>query len=266
MEGAGVIVRRTIGSRQLDTLDPFLLLDEFNTDNPDDYIEGFPDHPHRGFETVTYMLQGNMLHQDHKGNKGLLGPGAVQWMTAGRGIIHSEMPQQKDGKMHGFQLWVNLPAKDKMCPPRYQDFQSNQIPVVELENGVRIKIMAGESHGTKGAVNGIATAPTYLDITVPASFTFTHPVDPSHTAFCYVIEGEALFGSSAKLVTSSTIAVLGSEGNSIQVTTEKSPVRFLLVAAKPLNEPIVRHGPFVMNTQKEIMQAFLDYQSGVLQQ
>lgn len=188
-EGAGVIIRRTIGTRGLDYLDPFLLLDEFNSDKPDEYMAGFPDHPHRGFETVTYMLEGCMLHEDHKGNRGLLGPGAVQWMTAGRGIVHSEMPQQKEGKMHGFQMWVNLPAKDKMCPPRYQDFQKEQIPVINTDNGVTIKIMAGTSHGKTGAVSGIVTNPLYIDVAVPPSVEFTHPIPKGHTAWAYIIDG-----------------------------------------------------------------------------
>jgi len=249
--------------RSLDYFDPFLLLDEFNTDNPDDYLAGFPDHPHRGFETVTYMLDGKMLHQDHKGNKGLLGPGAVQWMTAGRGIIHSEMPQQDQGKMHGFQMWVNLPAKDKMVPPRYQDIQANQIPVIERENGVSIKIMAGTSFGTPGAVSGIATAPLYLDIKVPAGVQFSHPIDSGHNAWCYVIEGEGLFGKDGSKVGPSTLALLEKDGDSVLVqASESSPVRFLLAAARPLNEPMQRHGPFVMNTMQEIQQAFVDFRNG----
>jgi len=267
LEGAGVLIRRTIGTRSLDYFDPFLLLDEFNTDKPDDYISGFPEHPHRGFETVTLMLQGKMEHKD-KGNRGLLGPGGVQWMTAGRGIIHSEMPQQEEGKMHGFQMWVNLPAKDKMCAPRYQDFQADQIPIVKLDNGVSIKIMAGESQGTPGAVSGIATAPLYLDVTVPPSTKFTHPVDPQHNAWFYVIEGEAQFGRppGAK-VTQSTLALLSQDGDQVEVnTSEGKSVRFLLAAAKPLKEPMARHGPFVMNTMQEIHQAFADYQNGTLQQ
>jgi len=265
MEGAGVLIRRTIGSRSLDYFDPFLLLDEFNTEKPEDYLAGFPDHPHRGFETVTYMLEGLMLHQDHKGNKGLLNPGAVQWMTAGRGIVHSEMPQQKEGKMHGFQMWVNLPKKDKMVPPRYQDFQPESIPVVKLENGTSVKIMAGESQGTKGAVSGISTAPLYLDITVPASSQFSHPINPEHNAWCYVISGEGIFGKDGKNVTQSTLALLNRDGDSVEVKTTSSPVRFLLAAARPLNEPMKRYGPFVMNSMEEIYQAFEDYQNGTLQ-
>lgn len=264
-EGGGVIVRRTIGTRKLDYYDPFLLLDEFNTENPKDYIAGFPEHPHRGFETVTYMLDGLMEHRDHKGNHGVLSPGAVQWMTAGKGIVHSEMPKQKEGKMHGFQMWVNLPAKDKMCPPRYQDFQPDKIPVVKTDNGGQVKIMAGEYAGTKGAVSGIATAPLFLDITVPSTSTFSHNIPKEHNAFVYVIDGEALFGKDDSKVGPSTLALLDQTGDCIDVKTEGKSVRFLLAAAKPLNEPMSRHGPFVMNTKEEIMQAFLDYQNGELQ-
>jgi len=268
MEGAGVLIRRTIGGPKLDYFDPFLLLDEFKSDKPGDYMEGFPDHPHRGFETVTYMLKGVMQHKDHKGNSGTLNSGAVQWMTAGRGIIHSEMPMQKEGLMHGYQMWVNLPAKDKMIPPRYQDFQADKIPDVTLVNGVYIKVMAGESHGVKGAVTGIATAPTYLDITIPPSISFSHPVTEGHNAFCYVIEGEGLFGPKGKekKVGPSTNILLEKEGNQLEVSTDSNnSVRFLLAAAKPLNEPMSRHGPFVMNTKEEIIQAFMDYQNGTLQ-
>jgi len=268
MEGAGVLIRRTIGGPKLDYFDPFLLLDEFKSDKPGDYMEGFPDHPHRGFETVTYMLKGVMQHKDHKGNSGTLNPGSVQWMTAGKGIIHSEMPQQKEGLMHGYQMWVNLPAKDKMIPPRYQDFQEDKIPIVKLDNGVCIKVMAGESNGVKGAVTGISTAPTYLDITIPPSTSFSHPVTEGHNAFCYVIEGEGTFGPKGKeqKVGPSSNILLEKEGNQVDVSTDSSnSVRFLLAAAKPLNEPMSRHGPFVMNTKQEIMQAFIDYQNGTLQ-
>jgi len=262
-EGAGVIVRRTIGGRKIDTFDPFLLLDEFNTENPDDYIEGFPDHPHRGFETVTYMLDGLMEHKDHKGNHGLLRPGAVQWMTAGRGIIHSEMPKQDKGKMHGFQMWVNLPAKDKMIPPRYQDIQPDKIPVVSLDNGVKVKIMAGEFNGTKGAVTGIATNPLLMDITLPPKTTFNHKIEKDHNSFAYMIEGEATFGREEPIPSkSSCLIVFEQSGDEVEVKTGDSPGRFLLAAARPLNEPVARYGPFVMNTQEEIRQAFVDYSSG----
>eukprot|EP01118_Nematostelium_gracile_P015417 TRINITY_DN6178_c0_g1_i1.p1 TRINITY_DN6178_c0_g1~~TRINITY_DN6178_c0_g1_i1.p1 ORF type:complete len:208 (-),score=58.86 TRINITY_DN6178_c0_g1_i1:3-626(-) len=205
-----------------------------------------------------------MLHQDHKGNKGLLGPGAVQWMTAGRGIIHSEMPQQENGLIWGFQMWVNLPASHKMIEPRYQDIQSEQIPVVKLDSGVTIKVMAGESNGQPGAVSGIATAPLYLDITVPPSQTFSHPIEKGHNAWAYVISGEGFFGDENKYekVDSSQLVLTERDGDSIQVKTENSPVRFLLAAARPLNEPMERYGPFVMNTKKELQQAFSDFQSG----
>eukprot|EP01114_Cavostelium_apophysatum_P014940 TRINITY_DN3983_c0_g1_i3.p1 TRINITY_DN3983_c0_g1~~TRINITY_DN3983_c0_g1_i3.p1 ORF type:complete len:347 (+),score=46.04 TRINITY_DN3983_c0_g1_i3:57-1043(+) len=264
MEGAGVLIGRTIGSAKLGYFDPFLLLDEFRSDKPGDYLEGFPDHPHRGFETVTYMLEGIMEHRDHTGNRGVLNPGAVQWMTAGRGIVHSEMPIQKDGLMHGYQMWVNLPKKDKMCGPRYQDIQNDKIPVVKLDNGVSIKIMAGESQGVQGAISGISTAPTYLDISVPANTHFTHPTTEGHNAWCFVITGSAKFGPQEKQhsVEKSTLVLWERDGKQFEVQTESEPARFLFAAARPLNEPMSRYGPFVMNTREEIMQAFQDFQSG----
>jgi len=266
-EGAGVIVRRTIGGPKLDYFDPFLLLDEFNSENPNDYIEGFPDHPHRGFETVTYMIEGMMEHKDHKGNKGLLKSGAVQWMTAGRGIIHSEMPKQTNGKMHGYQMWVNLPSAQKMIPPRYQDFQAEEIPVASTKDGVKIKIMAGDALGVKGAITGITTSPLYMDIYVPPQSTFTQPIEKGHNSWAYVIDGEATFGgNSGSKVGSSVLALFNITGDQVEVKTSESPVRFLLAAAKPLNEPISRYGPFVMTTKEEILQAIKDYQNGTLQQ
>lgn len=262
-DGGGVKLKRTIGG-VIDNVDPFLLLDEFKSDNPGDYIAGFPDHPHRGFETVTYMLAGKMEHRDHKGNQGILEAGSVQWMTAGRGIIHSETPLQENGLMWGFQLWVNLPAKDKMIPPRYQDIPPDRIPKLTREGGIEIRVIAGEADGVQGPVQGIATAPTYLDISLPKGQKYKHTVPEGHAAFVYVFVGEGEFGPEGKLIPSGHLGVLA-DGDTVEVSAPNSACRFLLIAGKPLKEPIARHGPFVMNTREEIMQAFLDYQSGKLQ-
>jgi quercetin 2,3-dioxygenase len=264
-DGAGVRLKRVIGTPRLDHLDPFLLLDEFKSDRPDDYLAGFPDHPHRGFETVTYMLAGAMRHRDHAGNQGDLTAGSVQWMTAGRGIIHSEMPRQEDGLMWGFQLWVNLPAKDKMCPPRYQDIAPERIPETAPAAGVRVRVIAGESGGARGPVEGIVTRPLYLDIALAPRTRFEQPVPAGHNAFAYVFEGAGTIGAAeeraGETVSAGELAVLG-EGDAVAVATDAGPVRFLLLAARPLGEPIARHGPFVMNTREEIFQAVRDFQSG----
>ena len=253
-DGAGVKLARSLGTPALDYLDPFLLLDEFRSDVRTDYLAGFPDHPHRGFETVTYMLAGAMQHRDHKGNEGNLRPGSIQWMTAGRGIIHSEMPQQQDGLMWGFQLWVNLPAAEKMTAPRYQDIPPEDVPEVILESGVKIRVLVGESHGVHGAVQGIVTDPLYLDVQVPAQANCTLPVQRGHTVFCYVVEGAGAFGASTQTVARQQLAVF-SDGEVVTVKTTDMPVRFLLLAGKPLHEPVARYGPFVMNTEEEIVQA-----------
>jgi hypothetical protein len=260
MEGAGVRIRRTLGTSALDYLDPFLLLDEFKSEDGADYIAGFPDHPHRGFETVTYMLEGSMRHQDHKGNEGLLGPGSVQWMTAGRGIVHSEMPMQKDGLMWGFQLWVNLPARDKMTAPRYQDIPRESIPEAEGEGGVRARVIAGTALGRTGPVSGIATKPLYLDVLVPAGKEYVHEVPAGHNTLAYVYEGEGDVGGEA--VSSGELAVFSHEGDAVRISAKEKPIRLLLIAAKPLDEPMARYGPFVMNTREEIEQAFEDYRRG----
>ncbi|MFQ5971569.1 MAG: pirin family protein, partial [Alphaproteobacteria bacterium] len=256
---------RSIGSPQLGELDPFLLLDEFNSEEGADYVAGFPDHPHRGFETVTYMIHGAMRHEDSKGESGSLVSGGVQWMTAGRGIVHSEMPEQRDGLMQGFQLWVNLPARDKMCEPRYQNIEPEDVPEVLREDGVKIRVVAGEAEGVRGAVQGIAVEPTYLDIIMPAGTTVELPVAEGHAAFCYVFEGEALAGATDEgagaAVAAGHLAVLG-DGEAVRVRAATSSARLLLVAGRPLNEPIVRYGPFVMNTKDEILQAVRDFQSG----
>jgi redox-sensitive bicupin YhaK (pirin superfamily) len=260
-EGAGVRIRRSLGTSALDYHDPFLLLDEFKSEAGADYIAGFPDHPHRGFETVTYMLAGSMRHEDHKGNRGELGPGSLQWMTAGRGIIHSEMPLQKDGLMWGFQLWVNLPARNKMTAPRYQDIPASAIPEVQAEAGVVIRVIAGEAGGTRGPVEGIATSPLYLDLRIPAGGSYEHPVPPEHNALVYVYEGAGEVGG--ERVESRELAVLSREGEeALGLTASDRPMRALLLAAKPLEEPMARYGPFVMNTRAEIEQAFEDYRRG----
>jgi hypothetical protein len=261
-EGAGVRIRRSLGTPALDHVDPFLLLDEFKSDRAADYAAGFPDHPHRGFETVTYMLAGSMLHQDHRGNRGELLPGGAQWMTAGRGIIHSEMPLQKDGLMWGFQLWVNLPARDKMTAPRYQDITPNQIPEVRRD-GATVRVVAGASGEAVGPVTNIATQPMYLDVAVPAGARFVHEIPAHHNALAYVFEGAAEIGGDgapATEVRASQLAVLGA-GDGVAVFTRQSPARFLLIAARPIGEPIARYGPFVMNTRAEIMQALRDLEA-----
>jgi quercetin 2,3-dioxygenase len=264
-DGAGVRMTRVIGTPDLDHFDPFLLLDEFRSDDPNDYIAGFPDHPHRGFETVTYMLAGHMQHGDNQGNTGDLGPGSVQWMTAGRGIVHSEMPQQKDGLMWGFQLWVNLPASDKMTAPRYQDIQGGDIPEAEIAPGIEARIIAGKLAGTEGAVTQVATEPVYYDLHFAPGTAFTVPLPENHNAFVYVYVGAMLLGPDATRmhIERGELALL-SHGDSVELTCEDAPSRMILVAGRPLNEPIARYGPFVMNTREELQQAFFDYQAGRL--
>jgi hypothetical protein len=256
---------RVIGTPALDHFDPFLLLDEFRSDDPNDYIAGFPDHPHRGFETVTYMLAGHMKHGDNQGNTGLLGPGSVQWMTAGRGIVHSEMPQQENGLMWGFQLWVNLPASDKMTTPRYQDIQGDDIPEATVADGVDARVIAGELAGVSGAVTGVATEPVYLDLHFAAGASLEVPLPENHNAFVYVYQGTMRVGPEAGAagLERGELGLL-SKGDSLELKAGSLPSRMILVAGRPLNEPIARYGPFVMNTQDELRQAFLDYQSGRL--
>jgi len=264
-DGAGVRLKRSLGTPQLDYVDPFLLLDEFKSDDRDDYIAGFPDHPHRGFETVTYMLAGSMEHKDHTGNQGILVSGSVQWMTAGKGIIHSEMPKQEDGLMWGFQLWVNLPAAQKMREPRYQEFAPDEIPVVSEEDGTIIRVIAGESAGAVGAVQGIATEPLYLDVTLPPGKRFEQPVKEGHNLFAYVFEGEGELGTTQQQKGQQVGAghlALFSDGDCVVAMSRDVPIRFLLLAARPLNEPMVRNGPFVMNSADQIKDAFRDYRDG----
>jgi redox-sensitive bicupin YhaK (pirin superfamily) len=254
---------RVIATPELDHFDPFLLLDEFRSDDPNDYIAGFPDHPHRGFETVTYMLAGAMEHKDNQGNSGLLGPGSVQWMTAGRGIVHSEMPRQEDGLMWGFQLWVNLPAELKMTAPRYQEIPAEDVPEVRVAPGVTVRLIAGSMAGVSGPISGIATEPLYFDVYLQAGSSAQLDVPATHNAFIYVYGGEVAVGDdSGDPVTKGEIALFErGTGDGIGVTAVEDS-RMLLVAGKPLDEPIARWGPFVMNTDAELRQAVNDYQSG----
>lgn len=263
MEGAGVKLKRSIPTRTLDHLDPFLLFDHFGSNEPRDYIKGFPMHPHRGIETVTYMINGAVNHKDSMGNAGSIKTGDVQWMTSGHGIMHEEMPQPNPDEMIGFQLWVNLPAKLKMTDPRYQNITSDQIPEIIRNDGVKIKMIAGEVDDVRGPVTEIFADPTYLDISIPANTVFTHPVETGHTVFVYVFEGEGKFGNkrNGKAIPSPRLVVFG-DGGFVEAHSTDLPVRFLLVSGKPLNEPIARYGPFVMNTQEEIQQALEDLRSG----
>jgi quercetin 2,3-dioxygenase len=271
-DGAGVKLRRSIGSQRGLTVDPFLMLDEFSTDNPDDYIAGFPAHPHRGFETVTYMLDGHMLHEDHLGNRGDLKSGGAQWMTAGRGIIHSEMPQQTEGRMRGFQLWVNLPASEKMKPAWYRDIEPGEIPQVTLSEGGMAKIIAGYINVagvvTEGVITGHTTDPCYLDVDLPNGSPFRYFIRDDYNAFIYLYEGELAVGApgsggNARVLNTRCAGVL-SAGDEIVATAAGGPARFLLLAGKPIREPVVQYGPFVMNTRDEVEQAVRDYQNGVL--
>lgn len=258
-EGAGVTVHRTIGTPACRHLDPFLMLDHFGSDNPDEYIAGFPDHPHRGFVTLTYMLDGHMLHQDSMGNRGDLRAGGVQWMKAASGVIHSEMPQQTQGLMRGFQLWINLPAADKMSDPAYQEFSPEAIPVAE-EDGRRVRVICGSYAGRTGPIDDPGTRVQYLDVTLAVGRRFAHPVDADMTAFVYVFEGEAAL--SDQPLPQHSLAVL-EKGDTVEIASAGG-ARFILVAGRPLHEPIVQYGPFVMNTRAEIEQAFADYRDNRL--
>jgi quercetin 2,3-dioxygenase len=268
-DGGGVKLRRSLGQSQEFRLDPFLMLDEFSSMNADDYVAGFPDHPHRGFETVTYMLDGQMLHQDHLGNKGELKSEGAQWMTAGRGIIHSEMPQQESGRLRGFQLWINLPAKEKMKPAGYRDIQPEDIPLLNLANGGLVKIIAGTveigGNTISGPIQGLSTEPLFLDIRLPIGEHFSVPVTQSHAAFIYPYEGQIAIGSinEQRQLESHTAGVLSS-GDHIEIQTGDQAAAFLVLAARPLREPVVQYGPFVMNTREEIEQAIADYKNGQL--
>jgi quercetin 2,3-dioxygenase len=262
-DGAGVQLRRSIGANPLLRHDPFLMLDEFYSDNPEDYIAGFPPHPHRGFETVTYMLDGRMQHKDSGGNTGDLGPGDVQWMTAARGIVHSEMPQQSEGRMRGFQLWLNLPAREKMKPAAYCDIPSERIPVAQLAPGVEVKVIAGALGGAEGPIHGLSTDPRFYDIRLGPACLFDADLPRSHNAFLYAYEGEARVGETRAALAHRVAGVL-SEGDSVRIEAGDAGARVLLLAGIPIGEPVVQHGPFVMNTRAEIEQAITDYQSGAL--
>ena len=260
-DGAGVKLTRVLTNSLQQRLDPFLMLDAFGTDDPQDYIGGFPNHPHRGFETVTYMIAGQMRHRDSAGNEGLLSNGGVQWMTAGRGVIHSELPEQEDGRMEGFQLWLNLPAKDKMRAPWYRDIQSAEIPVFTTAEGAMVRAIAGRSHGVDAAMQREVTEPLYVDIELPTGATFTQALPASHNAFVYVYRGEARIGETQ--VPLQRMAILANAADRDGITlTATQPSRVLLIAGKPLGEPIAQYGPFVMNSEAEIRQAVDDYQAG----
>ena len=261
-EGAGVTVHRSIGTPALRNLDPFLMLDHFGSDNPDEYIAGFPEHPHRGFITFTYMLDGHMEHRDSMGNRGDLVAGGAQWMKAASGVIHSEMPRQTDGLMRGFQLWINLPASEKMSDPAYQEFSPDAIPEVALPDG-RVRVLAGEYAGTRGVISDPSTDVRYLDIALPGNGEFTLPVDATHNAFVYVFEGNARLAGEA--LARHTLAVLG-PGDTVGIAAGAEGARFILVAGRPIGEPVVQYGPFVMNTREEIEQAMADYRDGRLVQ
>ena len=260
MEGAGVRLYRVFGYHQLPLFDPFLMLDDFRSDNPAHYLKGFPWHPHRGIETITYVLKGDVEHGDSLGNKGIISTGDIQWMTAGSGIIHQEMPKgDLDGAMHGFQLWANLPASQKMMQPRYRDITADQIPVIEMTNGARVKVIAGTVDKAKGPMDDIVIDPEYFDCTVPAGETFNHRTDPSYTVFIYVIGGKGI--TDGTNVVNGTI-VLYNEGEKMSVRAASEPLRFLLLTGKPLNEPVAWGGPIVMNTEAEVDEAFREYQEG----
>jgi hypothetical protein len=260
-DGAGVKLTRVLTQPLQRRLDPFLMLDAFGTDNPQDYIGGFPDHPHRGFETVTYMIAGRMRHRDSAGNEGLLQNGGVQWMTAGRGVIHSELPEQENGRMEGFQLWLNLASKDKMLAPWYRDIQSAEIPEFTTADGVNVRAIAGRSHGIEGAMQREVTEPLYLDLEIPAGATFTQALPPSHNAFVYVYRGSLQISGTQVPVQRMAILKNDLDGDGV-VLKAVDDARALLIAGKPLGEPIAQYGPFVMNTNDEIFQAVQDYQSG----
>jgi redox-sensitive bicupin YhaK (pirin superfamily) len=280
LEGAGVHLRRAFGFSEVPQFDPFLLLDDFRGDDPHLYINGFPWHPHRGIETITYVLRGEVEHGDSIGNEGVIGPGDVQWMTAGSGIIHQEMPSgDQKGRMYGFQLWANLPASQKMMDPRYREVTADQIPELALENGVKIKIISGKVDGTEGPVREVVIEPEYLDVTIPGKSEYAHPTKSGHTVFAYVMEGQAIFCREKNAfefeieganyfdlqdnpLLDNRSLILFDDGEQVVVTTEKDPVRFLLISGKPIGEPVAWRGPIVMNTQEELQVAFKEYRNG----
>ncbi len=280
IEGAGVHLKRVFGFSQVPMFDPFLLLDDFRSDIPDQYVKGFPWHPHRGIETITYVLRGDVEHGDSMGNQGVISAGDVQWMTAGSGIIHQEMPQgDPNGRMYGFQLWANLPKSHKMMDPRYRDVKGGQIPDVLLENGARLKVICGKVGDVQGPVRDIITEPEYLDVTVPAGSEFIYPTKPGHTVFAYVIDGRGCFCNEKRALSyeieganyfdmeadpfiSDRTVVLFGDGDRIMVSTDSDAVRFLLISGRPINEPVAWYGPIVMNTQDELRIAFDEYRNG----
>lgn len=259
-DGAGVRLTRVLTQNLQRRLDPFLMLDAFRNENPDDYIGGFPDHPHRGFETVTYMIAGRMRHHDSVGNEGLLGPGGAQWMTTGSGLIHSELPEQEEGLMEGFQLWLNLPASDKMVAPSYRDIPPNAIPEYSRGDGVLVRVIAGASHGVAGAVQRPLTEPLYLDVHLPAGSSFTQPIAAGHNAFTYTYRGSVNIAGTT--VADRNMAILANNGAEAVCIEAREDSRLLIIAGQALNEPIAQHGPFVMNTSEQLHQAMRDYQAG----
>ncbi|MGV9169101.1 MAG: pirin family protein [Promethearchaeia archaeon] len=260
-EGAGVRIRRAIGHQDVEELDPFLLLDEFGSEKKQDYQAGFPSHPHRGFETVTYMLEGKMEHKDSTGRSGVIGPGDIQWMTAGSGIIHSEMPKTENGGLKGLQLWVNLPSESKMTEPNYRGYDSDSIPEVEANEGVVAKVIAGRLSNVEGPIADIAVNPQYLDVTMDAGSEFSHTVPQQHTAFAYVLQGQGQFDKNGEIASAHTLVVFG-PGKKVLVRTKNDETRFLLVSGKPLKEPVTWHGSVVMNTKEEVRLAFQQYRNG----
>ncbi len=261
-DGAGVKLTRVLGTPKLRRLDPFLMLDEFRSDEPQDYLAGFPDHPHRGFETITYMIAGNFRHRDNKGHEGFLRAGGAQWMTAGRGIIHSEMPEQVEGLVHGFQLWLNLPAKDKMQEPSYRDLQARDIPVAQLDGGAVARVLAGEIGGVRGPIDRRATEPFYIDVEIPEGGVAEIPIPEGHAGFVYPFHGDVLVGQSAKALARGELGVLDDGAGITLRATGGATARVLVIAGKPITEPVVQYGPFVMTTALEIEAAIRDFQAG----
>ena len=262
VEGAGVRLKRAFGNHEVPLFDPFLLLDHFGSDDPDDYVAGFPWHPHRGIETVTYMIEGLVEHGDSMGNQGAIGSGDIQWMTAGSGIIHQEMPRKWDIPTTGFQLWVNLPASHKMMKPRYRDVKRHQVPEAEFKEDVRVKVISGEFDGTRGPVQDIVVDIIYLDVTLEPRTRFEHPFPAGYTVFAYVFEGAGFFDPRRQTLINMEQLVLYQDGHAVTVSTEEDPVRFLLVSGRPIKEPVAWYGPIVMNTQEELDLAFEEYQKG----
>ena len=261
-DGAGVKLKRVFSHGEVELTDPFLLLDFFGSENPDDYIRGFPWHPHRGIETITYMLKGEVNHEDSMGNSGTIESGDCQWMTAGSGIIHQEMPNRVEGAMMGFQLWANLPSGDKMMLPRYRDIKEADIPEVIMKSGTRVKVICGELDGTVGPVREIVTEPEYLDVTVPPNSEFRHFVKRGHTVFAYIFGGQGYFGDDSENIIQTDHLVIFEDGDEVVVTSADCNLRFLLISGKPINEPIAWYGPIVMNTEEELNQAFREYRDG----